>query len=117
MLEVVGTPKEEVTRRFVRTVINDQIPTKFISAVQNEKRNQQVELLKFIGDSVEEPLIANLCRTAGLEVNILGATIQEMQNSVMSVFILQLIGDEELIVQAEERIDKAGVLRERMVFA
>ena len=76
-----------------------------------------MELLKFIGDSVEEPVIQDLCRMEGMEVNILGATIQEMQNSVMSVFILQLIGDETLIVSAEEKIDKAGVLRERMVFA
>ena len=117
VLEVFGTPKEEVTRRFVRTVINDQIPEKFVSVVRNETRNQQVELLKFIGDNVEEPLIANLCRTEGLEVNILGATIQEMQNSVMSVFILQLIGDGALIDAAEKRIDAAGVLRERMVLA
>ena len=114
VLSVFGTPREEVTRRFVRTVINDQIPEKFISVVREEKRNQRVELLKFIGDSVREPLIANLCRTDGLEVNILGATIQEMQGSVMSVFILQLIGEDALIEAAEERIDRAGALRERM---
>ena len=61
-------------------------------------------------------MTANLCRMEGLEVNILGATIQEMQSSVMSVFILQLIGDNALIAQAEDRIDQAGALRERMVF-
>ena len=117
VLSVFGTPKEEVTRRFVRTVINDQIPGKFISVVREEKRNQRVELLKFIGDSVREPLIANLCRMEGLEVNILGATIQEMQGSVMSVFILQLIGENNLILSAEVKIDAAGALRERMVIA
>ena len=116
VLSVFGTPKEEVTRRFVRTVINDRIPDTFISVVRSEQRSQQVELLKFIGASVKEPLIANLCRMEGLEVNILGATIQEMQGSVMSVFILQLIGDAACIAQAEERIDRAGALRERMVF-
>ena len=116
VLSVFGNPREEVTKRFVRTVINDRIPEKFVSVVRGETRNQQVELLKFIGDSVKEPLIADLCRTEGLEVNILGATIQEMQGSVMSVFILQLIGEDALIAQAEERIDRAGALRERMVF-
>ena len=116
VLSVFGTPKEEVTKRFVRTVINDRIPDQFISVVRNETRNQQVELLKFIGDSVKEPLIANLCRMEGLEVNILGATIQEMQSSVMSVFILQLIGDDAVIGNAEKRIDGAGALRERMAF-
>ena len=116
VLSVFGTPKEEVTKRFVRTVINDRIPDQFISVVRNETRNQQVELLKFIGDSVKEPLIANLCRMEGLEVNILGATIQEMQGSVMSVFILQLIGNDALIDLAEKKIDGAGALRERMAF-
>ena len=114
VLSVFGEPKEEVTRRFVRTVINDQIPEKFISVVREEKRNQRVEFLKFIGDSVREPLIAELCRMDGLEVNILGATIQEMQGSVMSVFILQLIGDKNAILSAEVKIDAAGALRERM---
>ena len=61
-------------------------------------------------------MIANLCRMEGLEVNILGATIQEMQGSVMSVFILQLIGEDALIDRAEIQIDGAGALRERMVF-
>ena len=116
VLEVFGTPKEEVTRQFVRTVISDRIPEKFAAVVRAETRNQRVELLKFIGDSVKEPLIAELCRTQGLEVNILGATIREMQGSVMCVFILQLIGDDALIDRAEARIDGAGALRERMVF-
>ena len=115
VLSVFGTPKEEVTRRFVRTVINDRVPEKFAAVVRSETRNQRVELLKFIGDAVKEPLIAELCRMDGLEVNILGATIQEMQGSVMSVFILQLIGEDGRIERAEEKIDAAGALRERMV--
>ena len=115
VLDVFGRPKAEVTRRFVRTVINDRIPEKFVTVVRSETRYQQVELLKFIGDAVQEPLIAQLCRTPGLEVNILGANIQEMQGSVMSVFILQLIGEEALVAAAEERIDAAGALRERLV--
>ncbi len=115
VLDVFGQPKTEVSKRFVRTVINDRVPEAFTGIVREEKRNQKVDLLKFIGDTVKEPLIANLCRMEGLEVNILGATIQEMQGSVMSVFILQLIGDEEKILEAERRIDKAGAIRERLV--
>ena len=114
VLEVFGRPRTEIARRFVRTVINDRIPEKFLSVVREEKRPQRVVLLKFIGDAVQEPLIAQLCRTEGLEVNILGATIQEMQGSVMSVFILQLIGDEALTEEAERRIDAAGALREQL---
>ena len=115
VLSVFGTPREEITRHFVRTVVQDQIPEAFMSLVMNEQRNQRLERLKFIGDAVKEPLISSLCRMEGLEVNILGASIQELQDTVMSVFILQLIGEDPQISEAEKRIDRAGALRERLV--
>ena len=115
VLSVFGTPREEITRHFVRTVVQDQIPEAFMSLVMNEQRNQRLERLKFIGDAVKEPLISSLCRMEGLEVNILGASIQELQDTVMIVFILQLIGEDPQIAEAEKRIDRAGALRERLV--
>ena len=115
VLSVFGTPREEITRHFVRTVVQDQIPEAFMSLVMNEQRSQRLERLKFIGDAVKEPLISSLCRMEGLEVNILGASIQELQDTVMSVFILQLIGEDPQIAEAEKRIDRAGALRERLV--
>ena len=44
----------------------------------------------------------------------LSHSIQELEDSVMCVFILQLIGDDESIDKAEAEIDKNGVLRERL---
>ncbi len=114
VLAVFGQPKEDVTKRFVRTVINDQVPETFYDTIRAENRHYRLEQLKFIGDSVNEPVIANLCRRAGLEVNIIGANISQMQGSMMSVFILQLIGDTETIGEAERYIDASGALRQRL---
>ena len=50
----------------------------------------------------------------GIVVNILGATVQELQENVMCVFILQLIGSEDKICEAEKQIDANGVIRERV---
>ena len=114
VLEVFGRPREEVTKRFVRTVINDQVPETFYDTIRAENRHYRLEQLKFIGDSVNEPVIANLCRRQGLEVNIIGANISEMQGSMMSVFILQLIGETPRIEEAEQYIDRSGALRQRL---
>ncbi|MDD6320772.1 MAG: ATP-binding cassette domain-containing protein [Oscillospiraceae bacterium] len=114
VLEVFGHPQAEVTRRFVRTVINDQIPESILDLVHGELRHYRIERLKFIGASVKKPVISEICKTQDLEVNVLGATVQEMQDSVMCVFILQLFGPEEKILQAERLIDEAAVLRERV---
>ena len=94
VLDVFGKPQALVTKRFVQTVINDQIPESIVSLVKEQKEHFQVERLKFIGSSVKRPVISDICQVEGIVVNILGATVQELQENVMCVFILQLIGSE-----------------------
>ena len=60
-------------------------------------------------------MIANLCRRDGLDVNIVGANISPMQGSMMSVFILQLIGETEKLNEAELYIDQSGAIRKRLM--
>ena len=114
VLHVFGKPQAPVTRRFVQTVVNDQIPESILSLVKEQKEHFRVERLKFIGSSVKRPVISDICHVDGIVVNILGATVQELQENVMCVFILQLIGTEEKILEAEKQIDENGVIRERV---
>ena len=114
VLDVFGKPQALVTKRFVQTVINDQIPESIVSLVKEQKEHFQVERLKFIGSSVKRPVISDICQVEGIVVNILGATVQELQENVMCVFILQLIGSEDKICEAENQIDANGVIRERV---
>ena len=114
VLDVFGKPQAHVTRIFVQTVVNDQIPESILSLVKEQKEHFRVERLKFIGSSVKRPVISDICHVDGIVVNILGATVQELQENVMCVFILQLIGTEEKILEAEKQIDENGVIRERV---
>lgn len=114
VLDVFGKPQALVTKRFVQTVINDQIPESIVSLVKEQKEHFQVERLKFIGSSVKRPVISDICQVEGIVVNILEATVQELQENVMCVFILQLIGSEDKICEAEKQIDANSVIRERV---
>ena len=114
VLDVFGKPQALVTKRFVQTVINDQIPESIVSLVKEQNEHFQVERLKFIGSSVKRPVISDICQVEGIVVNILGATVQELQENVMCVFILQLIGSEDKICEAEKQIDANSVIRERV---
>ena len=114
VLDVLGKPQAPVTKRFVQTVVNDQIPESIISLVKEQKEHFRVERLKFIGSSVKRPVISDICHVEGIVVNILGATVQELQDNIMCVFILQLLGSEEKILKAEKQIDENGVIRERV---
>ena len=114
VLDVFGKPQAPVTKRLVQTVVNDQIPESIISLVKEQKEHFRVERLKFIGSSVKRPVISDICHVEGIVVNILGATVQELQDNIMCVFILQLLGSEEKILKAEKQIDENGVIRERV---
>ena len=114
VLDVFGKTKAPVTKRFVQPVVNDQIPESIISLVKEQKEHFRVERLKFIGSSVKRPVISDICHVEGIVVNILGATVQELQDNIMCVFILQLLGSEEKILKAEKQIDENGVIRERV---
>ena len=70
VLDVFGKPQALVTKRFVQTVINDQIPESIVSLVKEQKEHFQVERLKFIGSSVKRPVISDICQVEGIVVNI-----------------------------------------------
>ena len=116
VLDVFSQPHAPVTQEFVRTVINDQIPKSILDLLQTETRHYVIDRLKFIGASVKKPIISEICQIVGVEVNILGATVQEFGESIMCIFILQMFGSDDKLLQAEAQIDAAGVLRERVVF-
>ena len=65
VLDVFGKPQALVTKRFVQTVINDQIPESIVSLVKEQKEHFQVERLKFIGSSVKRPVISDICQVEG----------------------------------------------------
>lgn len=114
VLEVFGSPKEAVTRDFVRSVVNDQIPESIKKLILQDGKKGRIEKLNFIGETVNEPLIARICQTNGVVVNILCATVLEVQDSVICLFLLRLTGDDHAIDAIEHQIDASGVVRERL---
>jgi len=114
VVDIFTRPQRRITQQFVRTVVNDQIPEPLLEMVQSETRPQELLRLRFVGDTVRQPLLSSLSRIEGLEVNILGATVEELQESVICLFLVQLIGEDAAVRRAEQLIDDAGILRERI---
>ena len=114
VLKVFGLPQKETTKSFVRTIINDSIPEPIRALLANGDTNSHIERLNFIGETINEPVIAQISARPGITTNILCATVQEVLDNVICLFLLQLTGEEEEIKKAEAYIDTTGVLRERV---
>lgn len=114
VLEVFSSPRQDITKEFVRTVVNDQIPKPIRELLDVDTRHFSVQRLQFIGESTRQPVLSTIFRVPELEVNILGATVEELQETILCLYLVQLIGSEQAIAQAEALIDQAGVLREEV---
>ena len=54
VLDVFSEPQQEITKNFVKTVINDSVPELLTESIRSEKRNNKLLKLKFLdSDSTE----------------------------------------------------------------
>ncbi len=114
VLDLFSEPREEITQEFVRTVINDRIPASIMDLLETDRRPYRVEELRFIGDTARKPVLSTISHIPDLEVNILGATVEELQETILCLYLVQLVGAAPTIERAESVIDEAGVLREKV---
>ncbi|GAA4480760.1 ATP-binding cassette domain-containing protein [Enteractinococcus fodinae] len=110
--EVFGNPQSPTTQEFVQTVINDQIPEAIADLVREDDRNYRIYRLRYVGATRTNAFLPQLSRADGLEVNILAATVEQLENTVVGVFHLQLVGSDAAITHGEQLIDAAGVVKE-----
>ncbi|GAA4117105.1 D-methionine transport system ATP-binding protein [Enteractinococcus coprophilus] len=116
VIEVFGNPQTATTQEFVRTVINDQIPEAVMDLVKNDPRNARIYRLRSVGVASQNALLSKLNQTTGLEINILGATIEQLEDTVVGVFHVQLVGSDDAIDRGEEHIDAARITKEQVRF-
>ena len=116
VIEVFGNPQTATTQEFVRTVINDQIPEAVMDLVKDDPRNARIYRLRSVGVASQNALLSKLNQTTGLEINILGATIEQLEDTVVGVFHVQLVGSDDAIDRGEEHIDAARITKEQVRF-
>ena len=93
VIDVFGSPKEDITKDFVRTVINDEIPESMIEAIKNDNRNSQIFKLKFSASNASDALISKINKGFNVETNILYATVTELEGGVMAIIILLILNN------------------------
>ena len=109
VIDVFGLPKKNITKNFVKTVINDSVPEKLISGILAEKRNYKILRLKFLSTNTTEPVLAKINKMFDVETNILFANISEIQERILGIHIIQIIGTPEEIKRAETYFDEQQV--------
>ena len=111
-MSVFSKPKEEITQKFVSTVIQSSIPETLLRELD---RKSQVIKLTFFGENSKESLISDINKRFAVETTILSASVNELQNKILGIMILQLRGTEEEITKTKKYIRDRKIEMERVV--
>jgi D-methionine transport system ATP-binding protein len=102
---VFTRPQHPTTRSFVADLIGFDLPPALqqrLAAQSANSRSQNSRLWRilFTGPHADEPVIAELSRNLGLDLNILHGRIDEIQGRPFGVMVVQARGDEAKLIAA-----------------
>lgn len=111
-VSVFSRPREEITKKFVGTVIQSSIPETLRKELD---RKSPVIRLTFFGENSKEALISDINKKFAVETTILSASVNELQNKILGILILQLKGAKEEILKTEKYIKDRKIEMEKVV--
>lgn len=114
VLEVFGKPQHPSTQYFVKTVIHNEVTPSIARAVE-DKHNVKRFKVEFTGELATKPLLQHVMRM-DLEVNVLFANTNEIQNTTLVILYINLSGSTSKIQEAVDYLRAAGALVEEVSY-
>lgn len=110
VVDVFSSPRYEMTKRFVSTVIPNKIPDSIVEELKHEKSNYALIRLHFDSKNATDDMIWQInTNFPNIRTNVMFATVTELQGKVVSVIILQIKGDNEEIDKVINLISAKGI--------
>lgn len=102
VIEVFTTPRKKITRSFVRTVLNDQIPNSVQQLLKQNSHSVSHTIVRMIfqGGSTNIPLISHTAKNFSVDVNILHGMVTELQGIPFGNLLVEFKGDQVEIQRA-----------------
>lgn len=109
VLDVFSNPQQNITKRFIQSVIPDTIPNTVIEKIRAQKDNYKIVKVRFLGDKATDNVLYEINQTFDVQTNVLFTSVNELQKNVLGIFILQIIGTDTAIQHVMDYIDNKGL--------
>ncbi len=106
VLDIFASPQHATTKKFVNTVLNEEIPERILHSLEQQ---EHVYRLEFLGQSAKEPVVNELMLQGKVKVNILFANQREIGGVVLGSMFVQLVGEQDDVVEAVAFLKNRGV--------
>ncbi len=108
VLDVFANPEQDITRRFVRTIVDDRVPRRLMEQVRETPEPYALWRLAARGDVNGSEALAQVHRQFGVTTRLLSATIQEIGDDLLGVLNVQALGAALPLRQARQHLFEAG---------
>ena len=108
VFDLFAQPQHPVTASFVQSVVHDRLPQRVASFLQRDNGARALRL-EFVGATAQQSIINHLIREYAVEVNILFASMSEVQGRILGFMIVQLLGEPDETDRAITHLVDAGV--------
>jgi D-methionine transport system ATP-binding protein len=102
VFDVFTAPREPTTRRFVGTVMGGDLPDSLAARLRPEPVAGGTTVLRIVfrDTAANQPVISQLSRQFGLDINILHGRIEEIQGAPFGTLVIQTDGRAEAVQAA-----------------
>ncbi|MBO8177036.1 MAG: methionine ABC transporter ATP-binding protein [Bacillus sp. (in: Bacteria)] len=97
--EIFTNPKEELTKSFIESVIQFDLPEHLL-----QKQTGTIVKIQFKGEIAEQAVVSDMLQTFKVRGNILHGKIEYIQDLPIGIFIMELTGDPQEVQKAIEYI-------------
>ncbi|WPC68626.1 methionine ABC transporter ATP-binding protein [Rhodoferax ferrireducens] len=115
VIDVFTRPQHATTRSLIDEILPQELPASVIARIRalmaaEPQRSGQLLRLAFAGDGSGQPLLSDVIRRFGLDLNILHGQIDDIQGQTFGSLAVHVRGASAQLVQAVAHLRSAGVV-------
>ncbi len=114
VFDVFSNPQQATTKRFVRSVMNDELPASLVAQIRDHESAQSIYRLQFTGNSVGKPFMSQVSRNFNVDLNVLFGNITELQGVPYGNLIVEFSGNPSEIERAISSIGENHITIEEV---
>ncbi|MGH2316797.1 methionine ABC transporter ATP-binding protein [Planococcus sp. SE5232] len=109
VFDIFSNPQQPTTKRFVRSVMNDELPDSLLAQIQAAESDNAIYRLQFTGTSVGKPFMSRVSRDFKVDLNVLFGNITELQGVPYGNLIVEFSGEPSEIELALSSIRESDI--------
>lgn len=109
--QLITHPQTPIAKEFVRTILKQDLPNYLQRQISPEANDNSYPIWRiwFHGKSSCEPLTSHLIHKLGLEINILQANLEHIQNQMIGIMLVEAIADKPKLAAGMEYLHNHGL--------